>query len=50
MDLANSPGCVALPAEEGHTDLPFPDCCPQYDCEEGAEVKYIEAAKKPKGE
>ena len=41
VDTDKTPGCVLIPSGEGHTDLPFPDCCPQYDCEEGTEVVYV---------
>ncbi len=40
VDLAKTPACKLLPAE-GATEKEFPDCCPRYDCEEGAEVVYI---------
>ena len=41
VDLERTPACKLLPAGEGTTEAEFPDCCPKYDCEEGAEVKYV---------
>ena len=41
VDLERTPACKLLPAEEGTTEAEYPDCCPKYDCEEGAEVKYV---------
>ena len=50
VDLASSPGCRAVPPAEDQTERPFPDCCLQFDCEEGADVKYYEpeSAKTPR--
>ena len=41
VDLDRTPACKLLPAAEGTNEAEFPDCCPKYDCEEGAEVKYV---------
>lgn len=45
VDLDKSPGCQLVP-EETNAEAAFPDCCPVYDCEEGAEVVYVAAPAK----
>ena len=44
VDLEKTPGCK-LVEEQTDAKAAYPDCCPYYDCEEGTEVVYVEAAK-----
>ena len=41
VDLEKTSGCKLLPADKGATEAEFPECCPKYDCEEGADVVYV---------
>ena len=43
IDTDATPGCKLLPAPEDIKELEFPDCCPQYDCEEGTEIVFVNA-------
>ena len=48
IDLTKTPGCTNL-SEKEDIQLPFPDCCPKYACEEGLaeeDIVYISKFKK----
>ena len=40
VDIERSPGCTLLPITDEDKKKEFPDCCPQFDCEEGTEIFY----------
>jgi hypothetical protein len=45
IDLKATPGCQ-LVKDKSDPKAVFPECCPAYDCEEGAEVVYVNPPKK----
>jgi len=49
IDLKATPGCQLL-KDEADPKANFPACCPVYDCEEDAEVKYVKTPAQKKKE
>ncbi len=45
VDLEQSPGCQLVISAEELKDKQYPDCCPVYDCPEGADVVYVNPKK-----
>ena len=40
IDVEKTPDCQLL-TDEYDVEKEFPDCCPIYDCSEGAEIVYV---------
>ena len=49
VDVEASPGCQ-LVKDGADPKADFPACCPVYDCEEGAEVRYVKTPAQKKKE
>ena len=49
VDVEASPGCQ-LVKDGADPKAEFPGCCPVYECEEGAEVKYVKTPAQKKKE